>query len=103
MAQSQYVNKMSTVFNSANGKQEIIAWAEKDGQLVTGSSNCAVEINDSLGSLKWGASLAAPNTDGVYRFENPLSAPISQNYYVVVTIEVDGQNRVTTQGFYTVV
>jgi hypothetical protein len=103
MAQSQYVNKMSTVFNAVNGKQEVIAWAEKDGQLITTSSNCVVEVNDSLGTLKWGGTLASPNTDGVYRFENPLSAPISQNYYIVITIEVDGLNRVTTQGFYTVV
>jgi beta-mannanase len=102
IARHQYSNRMSTVFNSANGKQEVIVWSEKNGVRVY-SADCVVTVKNSLGESKWSATAAAPNSDGVFRFENPLSAPISQNYYVVISAMVDGVERTTVQSFFTVV
>lgn len=102
VAPHQYNFKMSTVRNPANGEQEIITWAEKDGVVATGS-DCTVSVKDALGVLVWDATLASPNADGVFRFANPLSVPKSQNYYITITMTVDGQPRTSRSPFYTVV
>lgn len=102
LAPDIYEMRMSTVRNPSNGEQEIIAWAEKNGQNVTGT-DCAVDVKDALGQAVWDDTLASPNADGVFRFSHPLSVPKSQNYYVTITITVDGQPRTSRRPFFTIV
>jgi hypothetical protein len=102
LATTQYTNRMSTVFSGTTGKQQIIAWAERDGQLALGW-NCTVAVKDSLGATIWTDSLVSPNSDGIFRFEQTFTSSASQNYYAVIGIEVDGEARTTTQSFFTII
>lgn len=101
LAGSQYSSKLSTAFNNISGQQEIVCWAEKDGQRVSGS-NCTVTVKTSLGSTVWTASQASPNADGVFRFANPITATADANYYIEVSITVDAAARLTRHAFVTV-
>lgn len=97
---STYVNRISTTVKT-NGDQELITWAERDGQSVVGTS-CTVTIKDSAGVTKWTANLSTPNSDGVFKFTNPLVAAVNSNYYIVISITVDGAVRTSQQPFFTV-
>jgi hypothetical protein len=101
-AVNQYLNKMTTTFNPATGYQEVLVWAEKNGQEVTVASDCLIEIKDSLGAIKWSQSSSIPNGDGVFRFVNPIVVVQDSNYYITIKIKVDGALRITTQAFITV-
>ena len=98
----QYINRMTTTFSPTSGIQEVMVWAEKDGLRVATTSACTVIIKDSLGALKWSQSASTPNSDGVYRFVNPIVIGSDANYYIIVSITVDGSPRVTQQAFMTV-
>lgn len=98
----QYINRMTTTFNPTSGIQEVMVWAEKDGARVAATSACTVVIKDSLGIVKWSQSASTPNTDGVYRFVNPIVIGSDANYYIIVSITVDGLPKVTQQAFMTV-
>lgn len=100
LAPKQYVNRMTTTFNSSTGEQEILVWAEKDGQAVAGS-DCDIRVLDGLGTLVWNGTLASPNSDGIFRFSHQWQPLAGRNYYVDITMTVDGGTRVTTQSFYT--
>lgn len=101
-AKIQYINKITTTFDSITGRQELLVWAEKDGQLAASSSNCAIAVKSSNGTLKWSASSSLPNSDGIYRFSNPISANANENYYIIIGINVDTAVRVNVQPFFTV-
>lgn len=101
LAKVQYVNKMSTTFDTITGQQEIIVWPEKDGVLTRGAA-CGVTVRNAAGSLIWQASVSMPNADGVYRFASPIDAPGDANFYVVISAVVDGAVRTNIQTFFTV-
>ena len=96
-----YENRMSTTFNGQTGEQQIIAWAEKEGQAVSGT-DCTVSIRQSDGTEVWTSTLANPNADGIFRFQNTFSSTSAQNFYVVITIRVDGTLRTSYRTFFTV-
>jgi hypothetical protein len=98
----QYLNRMSTVFNTAGGFHELIAWAEKDGQVILGSGDCHVTVKDSFGAVVWDRFLAIPNADGVFRFQNAIVALADRNYYVVITVVVESISRISTGSYITV-
>lgn len=98
----QYVNRMSTTFSPEVGTQEVLVWAEKNGQRVSASSDCSVVVADALGVVKWTQSSSTPNSDGVYRFINPIVVSADSNYYMVMSIKVEGQFRITQQAFITI-
>jgi hypothetical protein len=97
-----YSSKFSTTYRAATSDQELIVWGEKDGQRVSSSSNCSVNIKSSDGASLWNASVSAPNTDGVYRFIHNISAGVDQNFYIVITMSIDSVVRTTQQAFFTV-
>ena len=99
---SQYTNRMTTTFNTTTGDQEVLAWAEKDGQRVPSSSDCTIIIKDTFGLTKWTQSSSVPNADGVYRFINPTIVSSDANYYVVLVIKVDGDFKTSQQAFITI-
>lgn len=94
----QYTQKMSTTL-SADGTQEVIVWAERNGERLTSTGNCSLAVKDSLGIEKWAGQLPAPNSDGVFRFRNPILAVDNSNYYVVISMELGGRQRVSQQAF----
>lgn len=96
-----YHNRMSTVFKNSGGQQEVIAWAEKNGQRVIGS-DCTVLVKDASGVTKWSATLASPNADGVFKFLNAITVGADENYYIVIEIKVDGVVRRSQEPFFTV-
>lgn len=98
----QYTNRLSTTFNTITGQQEIIVWAEKNGQRVLGT-NCSIEVKDSAGTLLWSAAVGMSNSDGIFRFSDVFSVTVAQNYYVVIRIDVDGSTKISNQSFFTVV
>lgn len=100
-AKIQYVNKMTTTFNTETGIQEVVVWAEKDGNLIEGDA-CSIAVRNAAGSNIWGATLANPNPDGIYRFMHPIDALGDENYYIVIGIVVDGELRRNVQTFFTV-
>lgn len=100
-AKTQYRLRMSTAFNDATGIQEVLAWAEKDGQVVN-SSNCTVSVLNSTAAIQWSKTAATPNGDKVFRFTNAFTPVGDQNYYVVITAVVDGQPRTSIEPFVTV-
>lgn len=100
--QSHYSNKMTTAYNPGSGMQEVLVWAEKNGERVPGTSNCNIIIKDSLGVTKWSQASSVPNPDGVYRFINPVVITSDANYYIIISIIVDGTARVTQQSFITI-
>lgn len=101
LAKVRYENRMTTVFNSSNGEHEIIAWADRDGQRVTNTSNCTVVVVDSLGNTQYSDSSQTPNSDGVYRFNRTFSPGADKNFYVIISIRVDGEYRTSHQSFFT--
>jgi hypothetical protein len=101
LAKVNYTNRISTVFNNISGDQEVIAWAEKDGQRVVGS-NCIVTVKSDAGTVLWTSTLASPNADGVFKFVNPVTVGVDKNYYIVIDITVDAAVRTTHQPFFTV-
>lgn len=101
LAKTTYINKMSTTFNTVTGNQEVIVWAEKDGNVVAGGA-CSVAVKNPAGSAIWSASLPSGNADGVYHYLNPISALGDQNFYIVIGIVVDGFLRVNLQPFFTI-
>jgi len=100
-AVNQYVNMMSTSFDATSGTQEIIAWATQNGQVVRGT-NCTIVVKDALGNQQWAQTLATPNNDGVFTFTNPIVLDGNADYYVVISITVNGSVRTNQQPFITV-
>lgn len=98
---TNYRIRMSTSFDPVQGMQEVITWAEKNGQRAIGS-NCIVSVRNALGDEVWAASLSSPNADGVFRFLSGFSGGADKNFYVVVGITVDGVTRVGQEPFFTV-
>ena len=99
---NQYINVMSTVYNTITGNNDLIAWAEKNGQRVVGS-DCLVTVKDEGGTTLWTDTLATPNSDGVFVFSEATSSfQVFKNYYVVIKITVDGQVRTSQKPFFTV-
>lgn len=92
---------MSTAYDDGAGTQEVIVWATKNGQRVSGS-NCTVTVNDATGTLVWTLSLSSPNGDGVFQFVKAVALTENEDYYVVISITVDGSPRVTQKPFMTV-
>ena len=97
-----YKNRMTTAYNPGSGMQEVLAWAEKNGERVVATSSCNIAIKDSLGVTKWFQFSSVPNADGVYRFVNPVVVTSDANYYIIISIIVDGVARVTQQAFITI-
>jgi len=98
IAPTQYLQKMSTTLR-ADGTQEVIVWAEKNGERFPSAQNCSVSVKDSQGVQKWAAAQDNPNTDGVFRFTNPIQALDNSNYYIVVSMNIEGRQRVFQQAF----
>lgn len=98
---NHYENSISTVYNTITGNNELIAWAEKNGQRVSGT-NCTVTVKDEGGATIWSDTLATPNSDGVFTFSEATSFQAFKNYYVVVEITVDGLVRTSHKPFFTV-
>jgi len=98
----QYANKMTTTFNPASGIQEVLVWAEKDGQSQVHVTDCTVIVKDSFGATKWTQIASTPNHDGVFRFVNPIVVSSDANYYIIIVIKVDGGFKATQQAFITV-
>jgi len=98
----QYVNRMTTTFNPGSALQEVLVWAEKDGARIATTSSCNIIVKDSLGVVKWSQSSSTPTADGMFRFINPIVISSDANYYIIMSIVVDGSTRVTQQAFITV-
>ncbi len=99
----QYANKISTAYDPVNNIQSLIAWTEKDGQLVTSASNCTVTIKNTSGSTIWTATLSAPNADGIFIFTSGAALAANNNFYVIVTTTTDAATHTSCQSFFTVV
>lgn len=97
-----YVNRMSVSYSNASSLQELIAWAEKDGQRVLAATACTVTVKDADGNTAWTATLASPNADGIFKFTQSFVPSSNKNYYVVIQITVDAAVRTTQQPFFTV-
>lgn len=95
-----YENRMSTAFNDAVGTQEVLVWAQKDGQTVIGSG-AKVTVRDANGTLKWTNTLATPNSEGVFKFVNAITIAADANFYIDIEITVDSGVRKTLQPFFT--
>jgi hypothetical protein len=99
----RYENKASTAFNQQTKAQEIIAWGEHNGLVITDTSNCRVSVKDGTGHEIYQATQAAPNSDGVYLFTNATFTGLAdKNYYIMITISVGGADRRSFQSFFTV-
>jgi hypothetical protein len=99
---NQYANKMTTTLNPATGLQEVLVWAEKDGHPVNSATNCTIFIKDALGTTKWTQSSSVANSDGVFRFINPVVVTEDANYYIVMAVTVEGAVKISQQSFITV-
>jgi hypothetical protein len=91
---------MTTAFNTSTGEQEVLIWAEKDGAAVSGTT-ASIVVTDNTGAMVWNANALAPNSDGVYRFSHQWQPLAGRNYYIKISIMVDGVLRVNKQSFYT--
>jgi len=100
-AQSNYVNRMSTAYNSTSGIQEVLVWPEKNGQIIAGT-NCDIAVKTSSGVVVWQASLAAPTPDGLFPFIRPVVVQVDANYYIEIDIVVDGFVRHSRQAFVSI-
>lgn len=96
-----YSNEMSTAYDDGAGTQELIAWANKNGQRVSGT-NCTVTVKSSTGTVVWTLTLSSPNADGVFRFSKVVALTQNEDYYVVIAITVDGAVRTSQRPFMTV-
>lgn len=98
----QYCNRMTTTFNPGSSLQEVLVWAEKNGERILAAGSCQITVKDSLGTAKWMQSATTPGPDGIFRFINPVVVAPDANYYAIMSIIVDGALRTTQQAFITV-
>jgi hypothetical protein len=99
----QFINKMTTIFNPITNVQEMLVWAEKDGQLVEAPTDCTVTVKTSAAVNVWTDTDAAPNADGIFRFTHPsMVVAADSNYYVIIEITVEGETRTSVQSFVTI-
>ena len=99
----QFVNRMTTTFNPVTEVQEMLVWLEKDGQIVTGVSDCEVMVKTSAGVTVWTDTDAAPNADGIFSFTHPsTTVAADSNYYVIINISVDNETKSSVQSFITI-
>lgn len=97
-----YENKMSSAYDFQTKAHQIITWAERDGQVAPGS-DCRISVKKADGTVVFSANQMSPNSDGVFLLQNPSFEPEGdKNYYVTITINVDGVDRITHQTFFTV-
>jgi hypothetical protein len=101
LARIQVVNKMSTTFNDASGEQEVIVWSEKDRRRVLTAEDCHIWVKDNNGAIKWAGAASTPNADGIFKFISPISMVVDSNYYIVMTIKVEGIYVTSQQAFVT--
>lgn len=97
-----YRNRMTTTFNPQTDIQEVLVWSELDGQRKTGTEDCTIIVKDAQGAVKWTASSSVSSADGIFRFTNPIVLSSDANYYIIMSIRVDGEIRVSQQAFLTV-
>ncbi len=102
LARAQHINRMTTALNNLTGVQEVLVWAEKDGQIVTSSSNCSIAVKDDLGATIWSGFAVTPSADGIFLFSNSFAPLADGNYYVTISIIVDGTMRSNKQPFVAV-
>jgi hypothetical protein len=102
VTENNYNVMMSTTFESATKEQEVIAWAENKGKRILNPTSCTVYIKDGTGTTKWTHTLTLANSDGVFHFINPVTLEIDKNYYVVVSINVNGLTIIGQKPFFTV-
>jgi len=93
--------RMSTAFNNIAGTQSVIAWLEKNGEVIDADS-CVVVINNSLGVTQWTKTSSSPNSDKVFNFSNAINAVVDENYYITITISVGSKLHQSIQSFVTV-
>ena len=99
---NHYENCLSTVYNIITGAHDIIVWAEKNGEAVP-ATDCTVTVKTAAGSEIWTDTKASPNSDGLFSFSEITSSfQVYSNYYVVITMTVDGQARTSQKSFFTV-
>lgn len=98
----QYINRMTTTFNPASGSQEVLVWAEKDGQQMLSVEDCTIFVKNAQGITKWTQSSSTANADGIFRFINPIVVSEDANYYIIMAIKVEGSFKVTQQAFITI-
>lgn len=98
---ANYVNRMSTSFDTLSSQQGITVWAEKNGMYAPGT-NCSISVYNDLATVIWSASSPTPMADGVFKFVNAFAPLADGSYYVEITITVDGQPRTNKQPFVAV-
>lgn len=101
LAKINYQNRMTTVFNTTTCQHEVLVWADRDGQRVTNGADCTLVIKDSVGVVQYSDSATTPNSDGIFRFSRVFKPGVDKNYYVVISIKVDGSFRTSHQSFFT--
>lgn len=97
----RYENRMTTVFNTTTGEHEVLCWADKDGQRRLTVEDCTIIVKTSAGAVAYTDFSATANTDGVFRFNRVFPAAADSNYYVIISIKVDGEIRTSYQSFFT--
>lgn len=100
-AQAVYVNRMSTVFDNLTGIQEVLAWSEKNGQVIAGT-DCSIAVKDDAGVTIWADAAATPTANGVFKFTHVFGPTVDGNYYVEISITADGVPRLNKQPFVAV-
>lgn len=102
IATHQYTNRMTTTFRPDTDQQEILVWSEKDGEVVPSPSDCVMSVKSSTGTLIWSQGASTPGPDGIFRFINPIVVSADSNYYVSMSVKVDGIARISQQAFITI-
>lgn len=98
--------RMNTTVDIANDKQVVIAWLDRQGQTITGTTNCRIEVKYFDGTLIWAKDDTTPDARGVFVLEQEevtaLYEGYTNNFYMTITIEFDGNDYRTIQPFYTI-
>jgi hypothetical protein len=98
-----YMINSSTTLDSLSDDQEVIAWLEKDGKIIAGSTDCAVAVKNAAGTIVWSDTLASSNADGVFKFtQASVVLSNNKNYYIAITIKDGTETVVANTPFFTV-
>lgn len=99
VAETQWSAIINAAYDSQNSRMQIVAWAEKDGQLYLSTTTCLVTVyNSDLDVVISRSHTPAPNPGtGQFTFsiEDLLLSP-DEAYYAVVTITKSDTTTITS-------
>lgn len=99
VAETQWSAIVNAAYDSQNSRMQIVAWAEKDGQLYLSTTTCLLTVRNSSGDVVISRSYTPTPNPGTGQFSfsiEDLTLSPDEAYYAVITITKADTNTITS-------